>query len=149
MGKQVLKVLGFSVREQQFAVKTANFSFTVKDGRELVRDESANSGELLLAKLAGSIHAIGNLIGKTLDLDLKSIQIEVSGEVNVKDLSEENVQQFKRIDVMVKPTTEASIVVLKEWMDAVKLACPVFSNFKEKTPTVVTLVKEYDQVNVA
>ncbi|MDR2222189.1 MAG: osmotically inducible protein OsmC [Flavobacteriaceae bacterium] len=150
MEQRVVKVLGFSARESQFAVKTANFSFTVKDGKELVRDVSANSEELILAKLAGSIHAVGNLLGNTLGLDLKSIQIEVSGVLKgavVEDAF--SVEQFKKIEVIVKPSTPASIIVLKEWIDAVKLACPVFTIFKEKTPTIVTLVKEYDQVNVA
>ncbi|ALU25316.1 MULTISPECIES: OsmC family protein [Myroides] len=149
MESKVLKVLGFSVREQQFAVKTANYSFTVKDGRELVRDVNANSAELLLAKLAGSIHAVGKLVGNTLGLDLKSIQIEVSGVIKGEGFEKDSLDHFNRVDVIVKPTSEASIVLLKEWLDAVKSACPMFANFKEKTPTIVTLVKEYDQVKVA
>ncbi|TDS55888.1 OsmC family protein [Myroides indicus] len=150
MGKKVVKVLGFSARERQFAIKTANVSFTVKDGRELVREVNASSEELLLARLAGSIHSVGNLLGSTLKLDLKSIQIEVSGELDSNLQDEVNgVEKFKRVDIIVKPTTPASIVLLKEWMDAIKSACPIFSMFKEKTPTVLTLVKEYDRVKVA
>ncbi|MEC4113049.1 OsmC family protein [Myroides pelagicus] len=152
MKKDVVKVLGFSARSKQFAVKTANFSFTVNDGRDLVRVEQIDSEELLLAKLAGSIHYIGNLIGNTLNLDLKSIQIEVKGEKK-QTVSEEinisDVNQFSKIDVIVKPTTPASIILLKEWIDAVKAACPVFTDFKKETKTIVTLVKEYDQFNVA
>lgn len=150
MSKKVVKVLGFSVRESQLAIKTANFSFTVRDGRELVRAAQVDSEELLLAKLAGSIHAVGNLVGSTLNVDLKSIQIEVSGVLNeIQQKEELNASAFRQIDVIVKPTSTASIVVLKEWMDAVKSACPVFANFKQQTPTIVTLVKEYDNVNVA
>ncbi|MTG98045.1 MULTISPECIES: OsmC family protein [Myroides] len=151
MKNNVVKVLGFSVRSTQFAVKTANFSFTVNDGRDLVRVNQIDSAELLLARLAGSIHYIGNLIGSTLNLDLKSIQVEVRGEVknNEDDEKSIDITNFKKIDVIVKPTTPASIVLLKEWMDAVKSACPVFTDFKTLTPTVVTLVKEYDQINVA
>ncbi|MGG5575908.1 OsmC family protein [Myroides sp. C15-4] len=150
MSEKVVKVLGFSVRESQLAIKTANFSFTVRDGRELVRAAQVDSEELLLAKLAGSIHAVGNLVGSTLNVDLKSIQIEVSGVLNeIQQKEELNASAFRQIDVIVKPTSTASIVVLKEWMDAVKSACPVFANFKQQTPTIVTLVKEYDHVNVA
>lgn len=150
MSKRVVKVLGFSVRESQLAIKTANFSFTVKDGKELVRDTQVDSEELILAKLAGSIHAVGNLIGSTLNVDLKSIQIEVSGIVK-DDLQKQGMDAgaFKQIDVIVKPTSTASILVLKEWIDAVKLACPVFANFKQQTATIITLVKEYDHVKVA
>ena len=150
MSNKVVKVLGFSVRESQLAIKTANFSFTVKDGKELVKEAQVNSEELILAKLAGSIHAIGNLIGLTLNVDLKSIQIEVSGVVD-EALQQQHLDAgvFKKIEVVVKPTSTASIVLLKEWIDAVKLACPVFANFKQQTPTIVTLVKEYDHVNVA
>ncbi|MGG5507542.1 MULTISPECIES: OsmC family protein [unclassified Myroides] len=150
MSKKVVKVLGFSVRESQLAIKTANFSFTVRDGKELVKETQVDSEELLLAKLAGSIHAVGNLLGSRLNVDLKSIQIEVSGEL--RDSQQQgglNAGAFRQIDVIVKPTSTASIVVLKEWMDAVKSTCPVFANFKQQTPTIVTLVKEYDHVNVA
>lgn len=150
MKTRVVKVLGFSGRERQFAVKTESQSFTVKDGKELVRDQSANSEELILAKLAGSIHSVGNLLGNTLKLDLKSIQIEVSGVLhNINKEGDEVLEQFKRIDVIVKPTTLASIIVLKEWMDAVKLACPVLQVLKDKTPTIVTLVKDYEDIKVA
>jgi len=150
MSKRVVKVLGFSVRESQLAIKTANFSFTVKDGKELVSEVQVDSEELILAKLAGSIHAIGTLIGSTLNVDLKSIQIEVSGVVKEQEHTGVfDAGTFKQIDVIVKPTSTASIVLLKEWIDAVKTACPVFTNFKQQTPTIVTLVKEYDHVNVA
>ncbi len=150
MGKKVVKVLGFSVREKQLAIKTANLSFTVKDGKELVREANVDSEELLLARLAGSIHATGNLIGSTLNVDLKSIQIEVSGILD--DKIQEVVTQagmFKQIDIIVKPTSNASILELKEWIDAVKVACPVFTNYKTQTSTIVTLIKEYDHVKVA
>lgn len=148
MSKKVVRVLGFSVREKELAIKTENLSFTVKDGKELARETNFDSEELLLARLAGSIHATGNLIGTTLNVDLKSIQIEVSGELNDKT-TVEKPYAFTKINVIVKPTSDASIVVLKEWMDAVKVACPVFTNYKTHTPTIVTLVKEYDQPKVA
>lgn len=149
MEKNVVKVLGFSAREKQFAVKTENFSFTVKDGKELLADNTVSSNELLLAKLAGSIHSIGNLIGNTLNLNLKSIQIEVKGIVDCDQNEIVSVANFKKIDVTVKPSSEASIILLKEWIDAIKLACPVFTSFRSKTTTIITLVKEYDQINVA
>ncbi len=150
MGKKVVKVLGFSVREKQLAIKTANLSFTVKDGKELVRNANVDSEELLLARLAGSIHATGNLIGTTLNVDLKSIQIEVSGILDDKiNVEVAQAGMFKQIDIIVKPTSNASIIELKEWIDAVKVACPVFTNYKNQTSTIVTLIKEYDHVNVA
>lgn len=150
MSKKVVKVLGFSVREKQLAIKTANLSFTVKDGKELVREANADSEELLLARLAGSIHATGNLIGSTLNVELKSIQIEVSGTLN-EEVQEGNAQAgiFKQIDVIVKPTSTASIIKLKEWIDAVKVACPVFANYKNQTSTIITLIKDYDHENIA
>lgn len=149
MEKKVIKVLGFSARSRQFAVKTENFSFTVDDGLELVRGNRQESQELLLASLAGSLHSVGYLIGNTLKLDLKSIQIEVKAHVDQSKGQSPSMDNFSKIDVIVKPSSQASIVVLKEWMDAVKAACPVFTEFKTTTPTVITLVKDYDQVNLA
>ncbi|MHC5201913.1 OsmC family protein [Myroides sp. LJL119] len=149
MENKVIKVLGFSARKRQFAVKTENFSFTVDDGLELVRGKNKESKELLLASLAGSLHSIGYLIGNTLNLDLKSIQIEVKAHLDEKQADSVHLKNFKKVDVIIKPTSPASIVILKEWIDAVKVACPVFSEFKSTTPTIITLVKEYEQVNLA
>ena len=101
---RVIKVLGFSAREKQLAIKTENFSFTVRDGRELVREQRVDTQELLLAKLAGSIHAVGNLLGTTLALELKGIQIEVRGELKEGIKGEISMNNFKKVDVIVKPT---------------------------------------------
>lgn len=149
MESKVIKVLGFSARSRQFAVKSENFSFTVDDGLELVRADNQESVELQLASLAGSLHSVGYLIGNTLKLDLKSIQIEVKAHVDQRAECYSEIADFRKIDVIVKPHSQASIVDLKQWMDAVKVACPVLSEFKSFTPTVITLVKEYEQVNLA
>lgn len=149
MKKHVVKVLVFSLKKEQLAIKTANSSWIVNNPMELAREIEINSQELLLAKLASSLHTTAQLIGTTLNLDLKSIQIEVLGEVGLTDTQSVTAQSFTKIDVIVKPTSEASIILLKEWMDAIKIACPVFTNFKSVTPTVLTLVKEYDKINAA
>ncbi len=149
MKEDVLKVLGFSARSKQFAVKTQSFSLTVEDGKELVSKRNSESQELALAALAGSLHSIGFLIGGTLKLELKSIQIEVQGYISDPNKTPTSLVDFRKIDVIVKPCSTASIVVLKEWIDAVKVACPVLSEFKTSTPTVITLVKDYEKINVA
>ena len=148
MKSNVVKVLGFTTRETQFAVRTGTSSLTVGVGTA-VSKEVGTAEEYELAKLAANIHAVGNQLGVALGLNLKSIQIEVLGEVSIQDESVAPAHAFKKVQIVVKPSSEGSIVVLKQWMDELKKRSTVFIDFHAKVPTVLTLVKEYEEVKVA
>ncbi|SFJ85798.1 hypothetical protein [Myroides guanonis] len=148
MKNDVVKVLGFTTRDTQFALRTATTSLTIG----LLADVSKEVGtaeEYELAKLAVSIHAVGNQLGLALGLNLKSIQIEVLGELATNETEVADKQIFKKVDIVVKPSSERSIVALKQWMDELKKRSAVFIDFHQKVPTILTLVKEYEQVKVA
>lgn len=152
MGKKVVKVLGFSAKESQFVVKSKDFSLTLNNEVGFVTSKPSSSVEFLLANLAGSIHAVGKAVAKEQQLNLRSIQLEISGEIEATKLevSEKRTDVgFKTVHVVIKPTSSASIVALKKWMDSVKKRCPVYANMNKSTAVVLTLVKEYDVVNVA
>lgn len=148
MKSNVVKVLGFTTRETQFAVRTATSSLTVGVGTA-VSKEVGTAEEYELAKLAANIHAVGNQLGVALGLNLKSIQIEVLGELSIQDEAVAPAHAFKKVQIVVKPSSEGSIVVLKQWMDELKKRSTVFIDFHAKVPTVLTLVKEYEEVKVA
>ncbi len=148
MKNDVVKVLGFTTRDTQFALRTATTSLTIG----LLADVSKEVGtaeEYELAKLAVSIHAVGNQLGLALGLNLKSIQIEVLGELATNEKEVANKQIFRKVNIVVKPSSERSIVALKQWMDELKKRSAVFIDFHQKVPTILTLVKEYEQVKVA
>lgn len=148
MKSNVVKVLGFTTRARDFALRTANTSLTIDLGGEVSKDSVA-AEEYELARLATSIHAVGNELGVVLGLDLKSIQIEVLGELLEKAENEATEKTFKKVNIVVKPSSERSIIALKEWMDELKKNSAVFIDFHQKVPTILTLVKEYEQVKVA
>lgn len=152
MGKKLVKVLGFSAKESQFVVKSKDFSLTLNNEVGFVTSKPSSSVEFLLANLAGSIHAVGKAVAKEQQLNLRSIQLEISGEIEASkwETSEKRGDVgFKTIHVVIKPTSSASIVALKKWMDSVKNRCPVYANMNKSTAVILTLVKEYDVVNVA
>lgn len=147
MGTKVVKVLGFTARGGQLAIKTANSSFTLRNNNELLDRMVLESEEFLLARLAVSIHTVGKYLGKLYSIDLRSIQIEVAGELSQADKAV--AFPFRKVNVVVKPNTEGSIIELKNWMDELKKRCPVFESFRKQIPTLLTLIKEYEEVKVA
>ncbi len=152
MGKKLVKVLGFSAKESQFVVKSKDFSLTLNNEVGFVTSKPSSSVEFLLANLAGSIHAVGKAVAKEQQLNLRSIQLEISGEIEATKLeatAKITDVGFKTVHVVIKPTSSASIVALKKWMDSVKKRCPVYANMNKSTAVILTLVKEYDVVNVA
>ncbi len=150
MGKREVKVLGFTARNRQLALKTTSRSLTLSEDEEVLEDLISSVEELELARLVLSLNKVGNQLGKALDLGLKSIQIEVIGELIGVDQEKETVDfPFKKVAIVVKPNSEESIVALKEWMDELKRRCPIFTSFYQQLPTKLTLVKEYEQIKVA
>lgn len=152
MSKKVVKVLGFSAKESQFVVKSKDFSLTLNNEVGFVTSKPSSSVEFLLASLAGSIHAVGKAVAKEQELNLKSIQLEISGEIEVvksDSAVEKSNKGFKTVHVVIKPTSSASIVALKQWMDSVKRRCPVYATMNKSAAVILTLVKEYDEVKVA
>lgn len=148
MKKEVVKVLGFTTKDAQLALRTATSSLTLDLKSEVSKDLGSQE-EYELAKLAASIHTVGNQLGVALGLDLKSIQIEVLGELPENPTAAQKNEIFEKVNIVVKPSSKKSIIVLKQWMDELKKRSSVFIDFNQKVPTVLTLIKEYEQVQVA
>ena len=52
------------------------------------------------------------------------------------------------IDVVVKPTSEASLEELQKWISAVKKRCPIHDNLINPTPITLSLVPQYEALEV-
>ena len=147
MSRQVVNVLGFSSNENQFVVKSQNFS--VKINNQIVNAESEHPSpiEYLLSGIAGSINATGQIVAKELNMDLKSIQIEIKGSINTAKASGLNTKDrsgFETIDLVVKPVTTADLTTLKFWMDEIKERCPIYDNLLNTTPINLVVTKDYN-----
>jgi len=152
MSRQVVNVLGFSSNENQFVVKSQNFSVKISNQFSDSNLETPNPLEYLLSGIAGSINATGQIIAKELNIDLKSIQVEITGELESKKIEGEKTRSragLRSIEVVIKPTSNASLTHLKQWMDLVKERCPVYDNLINNTPVNILLVKDFDKKNVA
>ncbi|UYW00936.1 OsmC family protein [Flavobacterium agricola] len=152
MSRQVVNVLGFSSNENQFVVKSQNFSVKISNQITNSDLETPNPLEFLLSGIAGSINATGQIVAKELNMELKSIQVEISGEIESKKFEGEKTRSragLRGIEVVIKPTSNASLTHLKQWMDIVKERCPVYDNLINNTPVNISLVKDFLQKNVA
>ncbi|WP_177762664.1 OsmC family protein [Flavobacterium sp. I3-2] len=153
MSLQNISVLGFSSNDAQFVVKSKELS--IKINNQIVSDESADGNgplEFLLAGIAGAINAVGKIIAREQNFDLQSIQVEITGVIESKKsdgIKTRSRAGFKSIDVIIKPSTNASLTEIKYWMDEVKARCPIYDNLTNATPVVMTVVKDYNVSKVA
>jgi len=106
MSDLIFSVKGQSKSATKFTAQARQFSLTIDEPEALGgRDESANPVEYILAGLAGCLNVVGHLVAKELDLELKHLDIEVSGNINPNrflGLSEQERAGFKSITVILK-----------------------------------------------
>ena len=101
--------------------------------------EGPNPFEYILAGLAGCINAVGQNVAAELGINLKSLQVEITGTV-----SEEERIGFNKIEIILKPSTDVSLQILQTWLKAVQQKCPIYDNIVNPTPVELILFKEYN-----
>ena len=149
MSTKIVNITGYARNNEQFVVKAENFDVRISKNQNHPELDAPSPIEYILAGYAGCIHAVGILVAKELNLDLKSLKIEISGEINVdKFLGNPTADRagFKSIEVLVKPTAEATTVELQNWLKIVESRCPVYDNLINPTPIQVSLVNEFEIV---
>ena len=149
MSTKIVNITGYARNNEQFVVKAENFDVRISKNQNHPELDAPSPIEYILAGYAGCIHAVGTLVAKELNLDLKSLKIEISGEINVdKFLGNPTADRagFKSIEVLVKPTAEATTVELQNWLKIVESRCPVYDNLINPTPIQVSLVNEFESV---
>ncbi|MEK8179442.1 OsmC family protein [Flavobacterium buctense] len=147
MSTKTVNIVGYAKESNQFVVKAQNFDIRISKNDQFPELEGPSPIEYILAGYAGCINAVGKLVAKEKGIDLKSLQVEISGTLSLDKyqgkISDERAG-FKSIEVTVKPTTDATLDQLKDWLITVENRCPVQDNLINPTPVSVVLVKEYE-----
>lgn len=147
MSTKIVKIIGHSRANEQFVVKTGDNEVRIGANASKPNLNAPSPIEYILAGYAGCIHAVGTLIAKELNITLKLLQVDISGEINVdKFLGNPTSERagFKTINVDVKPETEATTIELQKWFLLVESRCPVYDNLFNATPISVKLVNELE-----
>ena len=152
MSTKIVNVLGYAKADNQFVVKAQNFDIRISKNDQYPELEGPSPLEYILAGYAGCINAVGKLVAKEQGIVLKSLQVELSASLSLDKyqgkISNERAG-FTSIEVIVKPTSEATLEQLKEWLLAVEKRCPVQDNLVNPTPVSVVLFKEYQNTEAA
>ncbi|HLF52937.1 OsmC family protein [Flavobacterium sp.] len=144
MSTKIINVFGYVANDNQFIVKAQDFNIRINNNTANGNSETPNPLEYLLAGFAGSVNAIGQIVAKELGIELKSLQVEISGTlVDKNEKTKKGRAGFKSIEIVVKPSSDAPLALLKEWIDTVKERCPVRDTLLNATPVLLTLIKEY------
>lgn len=151
MSIKTVNVLGYAKENNQFVVKAQNFDIRISRNEKFPELEGPSPLEYILAGYAGCINAVGKIVAKEQGIVLKSLQVELSAKLSLDKyqgkISNERAG-FSSVEVIVKPTSEASLEQLKNWLIEVEKRCPVQDNLVNPTPVSVSLFKEYERIEV-
>jgi uncharacterized OsmC-like protein len=150
MSLKNVKVLGYALADDQFIVNVNKLKVRISknNNSEL---EGPSPLEYVLAGYAGCINAVGKLVAKEQGLVLKSLQVEISATLSLdhyQGIESKERAGFQTIDVVVQPTSEASIEDLQNWIIAVKKRCPIHDNLINPTPVTLNLVPQREVLEV-
>ena len=151
MSIKKVNVLGYANADNQFIVKANNLQVRISKNNSNPELEGSSPLEYVLAGYAGCINAVGKLVAKEQNLDLKSLQVEISATLSLGQYQGKESNEragFQVIDVVVKPTSEASLEELQKWISAVKKRCPIHDNLINPTPITLSLVPQYETLEV-
>ncbi|MDD3722607.1 MAG: OsmC family protein [Lutibacter sp.] len=140
-----IKVSGNSIPDEQFVVKAQNFKIRIGDNQNNPELEAPCPVEYILAGYAGCLNIVGGIVAKELNIEIKSLRIEISGALDVDKylgVPTEERAGFQAIEVTVKPISDASEEELKKWIKIVESRCPVQDNLFNSTPISLNLVQE-------
>ena len=135
-----INVLGYTGNNSQFVVKTSNTDLRISPTATPYPTATPNPYEYILAGFAGCINALGQLVATELGINLKSLQIEITGSLNaVGGVGEKIKPGFKAIEIILKPATLAPLETMQRWMKEVQFRSPVYDN---NTPVNLNLYKD-------
>jgi uncharacterized OsmC-like protein len=140
MNIQSINVLGYTGNNSQFVVKTLNTDLRISQNAKFPELEGPNPYEYLLAGFAGCINALGQLVAAEQGIELKSLQIEITGSIG--SLGQQR-PGFSKIEITLKPAASAKPEVLQKWLNEVQLRSPVYNTLVNNTPVNVLLHKQY------
>ena len=143
MNANIINVLGYSGNNSQFVVKTLNANLRMSENSKFPELQGPNPYEYILAGFAGCINALGQLVAAEQGIALKSLQIEITGNLDEQSPKGKSRPGFSNIEITLKPASGAPLEKLQSWLKEVQRRSPVYDNFVNNTPVDVTLYKEY------
>lgn len=146
MSQKTVQVVGYADGANQFIVKARNLKIRISKNNQIPELEGASPLEYILAGYAGCISAVGQLVAKEQGIVLKSLQVELAATLNLDKYQGKHSDSragFENIEIVVKPTSDAPLEELRQWLVAVENRCPVQDNLLNPTPISVVLYKEY------
>lgn len=143
MNTNSINVLGYTGNNSQFVVKTLNANLRISENTKYPELDGPNPYEYILAGFAGCINALGQLVAAEQGINLKSLQIEITGNLNLPKPSGEERPGFNNIEIGLKPASNASLEALQKWLLEVQRRSPVYDNLVNNTPVDVVLYKEF------
>jgi putative redox protein len=99
-------------------------------------DEGPNPLEIFLAALPACICAIGRIVAMQQSINLRSIEVEVEGDINKDFLlgkTKEGRAGFTEIRSFVKIDADLSHEQKELFLNEVELRCPIADNMSEKS----------------
>ncbi len=151
MSTKTVTIYGRAKKDEQFLIKTENHDIRISKNKNHPDLDAPSPIEYLLAGYAGCVNAVGSLVAKELKIDYKSLQVDVSGDINVDKFYGRETDAragFNRLKVIIKLDAEISKKQLENWLEIVESRCPVYDNLVNTTPIEVDLVSVHDTVSL-
>ncbi len=147
-----IKVSGNSKPNEQLVVKAQGFEIRVGENQTNPELEGPCPVEYILAGYAGCLNIVGGIVAKELNIEIKSLNIEISGALDVDKYLGASTKEragFQAIEVIVKPISDASSEEIEKWIEIVESRCPVQDNLFNPTPISLKLVQESKELAAA
>jgi len=127
-----IKVTAHAGNSTMTEIRTGNHTIYIDEppffGGE---DQAPSPVATFLASLAGCINAIGQWVAKEMSINIQSLEMEITGEVDSKCFcqGDESVRAgFSSIRVSLELISDADDQKAVAWKDAVMKRCPVCDN---------------------
>ncbi len=143
MPNLTFSVKGRNETETRFVAGARQFQLIIDEPEELGgTDQAANPVEFLLAAYAGCLNVVGHMIAKELDIEIRSLEIEIEGDLDPSKLYGKptvNRPGYQEIRVRLIPDSDATPAQLELWLSTIQTRCPVNDNLLNATPILTEL----------
>jgi len=130
-------VNGVSKSATKLESKARSFSITIDEPEDLGgKDEGPNPVEYILAGYAGCLNVVLNLVAKEKGIQINSLKLDVSGDLNPSKLfgGSEDRAGFRGINVNIEIDSPAKKEELEVLLLEAKSRCPVNDTIANPTP---------------
>ena len=151
MSAKTVTIYGRAKRDEQFLIKTENHDIRISKNKNHPDLDAPSPLEYVLAGYAGCINAVGTLVAKEQKIEYKSLQVDVSGDIDVdKFYGRETTERagFSKLKATIKLEADISKKQFENVLKTVESRCPIYDNLVNPTPIEVDLVSAFDTVSV-